>query len=220
MTETAGWRFAIDNQRAIDSHWQKRAAEMPGFFNGTIYMLASHEMAEGRFAAVLRPVEFKSFLYWRETGYPDAGLIDVFGSALIRSVEGHVLLGRQRAGNVNSGLSYLPGGFIDGRDVAEDGSVDIAASILREVWEETGIDPADLERVPGFILTQSGPQVSIAVELRSPLRSDDLRAAMLAAIAREADPELDDIVVVRSGADIASIPMPRYATALLRTLLP
>lgn len=181
---------------------------MPGFFNGRVLMMAAAsmqldpELGGGHFAGTLFEVEFKQFLYWRETGYRDPTVRDAFGSALIRSAEGHVLLGRQRAGNVNAGFAYPPGGFIDRRDVAPGGEVDIAASIAREVAEETGLDPGDLVPAGGFWLTRGGAQVSMAKEFRSPLSSDALRARMLAGIASDPEAELAGIHIVRGIADI------------------
>lgn len=214
------WPFAVMHRAAIDEHWAKRTPEQLGYFNGTVYVLVSQTLAGPDFAAVMRPVEFKNFLYWREQGFPETGVRDAFGSALIRSVEGHVLLGRQSAGNLNAGLSYMPGGFIDPRDVDEAGRIDIAASVLREAMEETGLDAADLGRVPGFILTRCGPQVSIAVEYRSPLGSDDLRAKIDRHLARDSGAELSSVDVVTSRAGIGSMPMPPFTTLLLQEVFP
>jgi 8-oxo-dGTP pyrophosphatase MutT (NUDIX family) len=212
------WAFADRYGAEIDAHWARRKADNPAFFNGTLHLMTRHDLAEGAFTAQLVRTDFKSFLYWRETGAPDRSVADAFGSALLRSVEGHVLLGRQRPGNINGGLAYLPGGFIDARDVVEDGAIDIEASIARELAEETGLEPAALERTPGFILTFLGPMVSIAAEFRSPLPAEELCAAISAHIAAEADPELAEMVVVRSARDLDGLDVAAYASVLLPAL--
>lgn len=216
---SARWAFADNNQSAVECHWRKSVAENPGYFNGKVYVLANGGIAGETLNGELAPVEFKSYLYWRDQGYPETGVRDVFGSALIRSSEGHVLLGRQSAGNLNAGLTYLPGGFIDARDVGADGCIDIEANVRREVAEETGLGAGELERVPGYRVTRAGPHVSLAVELRSALPAETLRARMLDFIAAEAAPELADIVVVKSGSDIDPRRMPLYAAVLMRHLL-
>lgn len=212
------WPYADQNTALIDAYWLRHAAAEPGLFNGTVFMLASEAQAAAAFSAVLTPVSFKSFYYWRAHGSPSADRHDVFGSALIRSSEGAVLLGRQRAGYLNAGLSYLPGGFIDPRDVGPDDRIDIAASIRREVEEETGLDEADLERVPGFVLTRCAHQISIGVEYRSSFGADALAAKIRAHLRRDAQSELADVEIVRSGADLAGLHMPPFAEVLLNRL--
>ncbi len=208
------WPYMHENAAAIDAHWQARTAANPRMFNGRIYVLASSDACPGRFSGELIKVDFKSFLHWKDSGYPDAGVHDVFGSALIRSAEGHVLLGRQRAGNLNAGLAYPPGGFIDERDVGDGLSIDIRSSTARELAEETGLDPRDFAIAPGYWLTRIGPMVSFACEFRSPLGSRELRAAALHAMGSAPDDELADLVVVRGVADLDGTVAP-FARALV-----
>jgi 8-oxo-dGTP pyrophosphatase MutT (NUDIX family) len=218
LVEPGTWEFAERNRDAIAAHWRDRLAGGAAYFDGTIHLMRSHSLDRGVFSARLLRTDFKSYLYWRDTGFADESVADAFGSALIRSTEGHVMLGRQREGNINEGLAYLPGGFIDVRDVDPAGKVDIEASVARELEEETGLSAAALERVPGFVLTFAGPLVSVGVELRSPLSSAALKAAILTHLAADPRSELADIVVVRSAADLAHVPMPGYALTLLSDL--
>lgn len=215
----AVWAFASQNAEAIDAHWQHCTEENPSYFNGTIYMLADHAIAGGIFSGTLLPVEFKAFLYWKENGQTGTAACDVFGSALIRSGDGAILLGRQRAGNLNAGLVYLPGGFIDPRDADAEGCVDIRASVLREVEEETGLLACTLAVSDGYLITTVGRQVSIAVELIGDGEAARLMAFMRDAVAHEAAPELEEIVAVRTLADLDPLPMPDYAAVLLRHVL-
>jgi hypothetical protein len=212
------WAFAEDRRAEIAAHWRNATAERPKLFNGTVYVLREGVLVGQTFRGTFVRTDFKSFLYWRESGYVDQSVRDGFGSAVIRSAEGHVLFGRQTGGNVNAGLAYPPGGFIDTRDVA-DGAIDIDASIARELAEETGLDPVELARAPGYLLTRAGPLVSIGIEWSSPLPAEALRERMLDHIRHQATPELADIVIVRAAGEIDTDRMPRHATALLRLLL-
>jgi hypothetical protein len=214
----AVWPFAERHKGEIETHWSRRRAENNTFFNGAIHLLQSQSLHDDTFAARFLRTDFKSYLYWRETGMTDKGVADGFGSALIRSAEGHQLLGQQREG-LNAGLAYPPGAYIDERDVAANGAIDIEASIGREMQEEMGLSRDEVDRVPGFILTFAPPLVSIAVELKSKLGAASLRARILDHIAQQADPELADIVVVRSVRDLAELRMPTYARILLAELL-
>jgi 8-oxo-dGTP pyrophosphatase MutT (NUDIX family) len=213
------WVFARDNAAAIDVHWERATLANPSYFNGRIYVLAHSQLEDGVFSGQLIAAEFKAFLYWKETGQTDTSVCDVFGSALIRSGDGAILLGRQRAGNLNAGLVYLPGGFIDPRDRDDDGRVDIRGSVLREVEEETGLKARTLAVSDGFLITTVGQQVSIAVEIVGDGDADQMMAFMREAVAYEAAPELDEIVAVRTVADLDPLPMPEFAQVLLRHVL-
>jgi len=214
------WDFAVANADAIEAHWQERRIQNPAMFNGTVHVLSKGMLTDDAFEGVLVPVGFKDLLYWKDHGYRDETAFDVFGSALIRSREGHVLLGRQTAGNLNSGLAYLPGGFIDHRDAGPDGTMDLERSILREVEEETGLRAHELTRGAGYILTIAGPLISLAAELQAALPAAELRASILAHIAKDTELELDEIFVVRNHADHRDLPMPSYARVLMEALFP
>lgn len=212
------WPFAQHRGKDISAHWKRSLSERPKLFDGTVYMLRGYALDAGTFNGTFLRTDFKSFLYWRECGYADADVRDGFGSSVIRSCDGHVLLGLQTSGNVNGGLAYPPGGFIDARDVLGT-AVDIEASIVRELGEETGLEPGSLVRVPGYVLTLAGPFVSIAIEWRSALPADALRMRILDHIQRQPAPELADVVIVRTRDEIDDRTMPVYARTMLRHLL-
>lgn len=217
------WAYASAQAAAIKAHWDAARRANPGYFDGTVLVMAACAGGAptdvgGTFTAQFHRTGFKSFLHWRENGYPEAGAADAFGSAILRSREGHVLLGRQSAGNINSGLAYPPGGFIDMRDVAADGTIDIAASIARELKEETLLDPASLTAMAGFLIVRTGSQVAIGREFRSDLPAEALRAQILAGLAADPDPELADIVIVRNTDSLVGLAVPDFATLALEAL--
>jgi 8-oxo-dGTP pyrophosphatase MutT (NUDIX family) len=216
---SAPWDYAAHHAAQIETHWHQRHRENPAFFNGVIHVMDAGTVANGWFQASFKRTDFKSFLYWREDGYPEAGAYDAFGSALILSREGHVLLGRQRAGNINAGLDYLPSGFIDQRDVAADGTIDIAASIRRELAEETGLTQAEIVEQPGFLIVRVGPLVSMVRTFQSKLGSADLRQQILTRLARDVEPELADIVVITSRADIQGANVPPYSALAIQAVI-
>jgi len=211
------WAFAARHEAAIAAHWEQRRLESSKLYDGVVHLLCECALEHNVFSATFLRTNFKSFLYWRALGYPKAGVRDCFGSAVIRSAEGHVLLGRQTAGNISQGLAYPPGGFIDECDV-RNGLVDIDAGTERELREETGLKTQGLVRTPGYLVTTSGPHVSIAVEWRSALPSDALKTLILDHVRRQAEPELADVAIVRSGSDIDAHVMPAFATVLLSDL--
>lgn len=211
------WPYQDTHGDAIATHWEKRHRQSPGLFNGIVHLLSSWHIEGGTFSGRFLKTDFASFLHWRESGHPDAGVRDCFGTAIIRSAEGNVLLGRQRPGQVNSGLLYPPSGFIDPADVGPGGRIDIVANIAREVSEETGLAAARLSWPSGFRICFSGAQVAIAREGCSTLAAAALRAAVLDFIAGEAEPELVDVVMVQSPACLGG-DTPAYARTLLGSL--
>ena len=216
--DASAWPYAAQHAPQIDTHWHRRRAENPAMFNGVIHLLHTEASATGAIAGTFLRTDFKSYLHWREQGFPEAGVRDGFGSALIRSAEGHVLLGRQRQGNINAGLAYLPGGFIDQRDVLTDGSIDLDASIVRELTEETGLTATDVSIAPGYIVTRRGALLAISREIVSPLSSQELRARILSHIGDDPQSELVDAVIMRSTADFDGTAMHPYARQLLTWL--
>lgn len=217
----AVWTYAVNHHDVIETHWKMACTANPGFFNGTVHVLKALAFDGGHVEGTVLPTEFKNFLYWRDEGFPaEARVEDVFGSALIRSREGHVILGRQRPGNINEGQAYLPGGFIDPRDVTAHNTIDVRASVAREVAEETGLDASVLMPAPGFIVTHAPPHVSFAVPYTSHLSSAELVARIRAHIDAQSEPELAEPVVITAPADMEGRAVTHYARILLSSPLP
>lgn len=213
------WHFARENAEAVAAHWQQRLQTNPAFFNGTVHLLGRFEIAEGQFTGELLRTDFASFLYWRDHGYPDKTMCDCFGSALLRSSDAKIILGRQAPGRINSGLTYCPGGFIDQRDVGADGTVDFASSVAREIVEELGYAPDTFTPSPGAYLTFDGQLLSVAIDHVSHLDADTLLRLARDHIAAEADSELEDVVAVAAVSDVQSLAMPGFMTPLLHRVL-
>lgn len=214
------WRYATDNAAAITALWQTQREENPGYFNGTVFLLARwHISDDGVFEGVFLEAEFKQYLHWRLNGFEPCGVWDGFGSGVLQSRDGGIVLGQQSAGNVNAGLSYPPSGFIDQGDVTATGAIDIDSSIAREIFEETGIDCVRLSRLPGYWLTFDQAQVSIAVEYLSGQSTLHLKQQIERHLASETVAELEAVHVVVSTDELSELALPEYAETLLPMLL-
>lgn len=209
----------MGNAVGIAANWHAQLVKNPSFFNGKIQILTRWKFEAGNFIGDFATTDFASFIHWRGLGFPDPTVRDCFGCAILRSDEGHILLGRQAPGNLNSGRAYCPGGFIDPADVRTDHSIDIDGSIRREIGEETGIDLAVLAREPGYIVVAAHASIAIGVVYRSALSANDLRAQIMAHIASETAPELADVLIVRTPADIADVKTSGYVAPLVQALL-
>lgn len=212
------WAYAGLNAAAIDAHWARRTSESALLFNGRVFLLTRNAIEADEFRGAFVATDFKSFLHWRESGHPEAGVRDCFGASLIVSCDGAVLLGRQRPGQVNSGLLYPPSGFIDPSDVAADGTIDIAGNMAREIAEETGLDARLLCWEEGFRIAFSGPQVAIGRVARSTMSASALSQAVRDHIARDERPELAGVETVHA-LDEAGSDLPAYARLLLASVL-
>jgi hypothetical protein len=219
-TNDSRWAFAEEFADAIEDNWRRAKSGNPSFFNGVVYLVSQVTFSEDVLEARLLRTDFKSYLYWRSLGFPDAGVIDGFGSALIRSADDRVLLVTQRAGNVNHGFAYLPSGFIDQNDVRSDGTIDIGASVAREVTEELGEAANGLHRTDGYLVARSGAQLCFAVLFSSPLTADAFAEALARHNETSDDPELDSVVPVATREELGSLTILPYARLLAEAILP
>lgn len=212
----ARWAFAEQNTADIASHWARRSAENPHYFNGTVLMLSDFSLSDdGCFSGLFLPTDFRSFLYWRESGQTDTSVRDTVGTALIRTSDDTILLCQQRAGHLNTGFTTPPGGFIDTRDVNQDGTIDIAQAVAREISEETGLGPPQLRQDAGFLVAVAGRLVSIAVPWTCGLTGADVVGIATDHIASDAEGELACALAVAPAAALETLNLPDYARVLL-----
>jgi 8-oxo-dGTP pyrophosphatase MutT (NUDIX family) len=94
--------------------------------------------------------------------------------AALRAQDGFVLA-EMGAHTANAGRIYFPAGTPDPGDVAQ-GQVDLAASVLRELTEETGLTPDELTIDPDWLVVDAGPYNACMKLMRSPLPALDLAA--------------------------------------------
>lgn len=211
------WRYAEEKAEAIAAYWHKRQAANPKFFNGRVFMMTEAGVEGGVLHGSVTETDFAASLYWREHGFEDADVVDLFAAAIIRCADGALIYGRQSPGHVNGGFAYPPSGFLDLKDVRSDGAADLAASAAREALEETGI--SDFSAEPGFLLVRQGPYLCAGFVLHSPLSSGEFLEKAGALIKAQDDAELEALMALKHKADIAAYPMRDYAKMIAEALL-
>ncbi len=214
------WPFASCEESAIRRHWAQRSASNPKFFNGRVYVMTSGALVQDCLVGTLAATDFAASLYWRETGYRDRTVVDCFGSAILLASDRALIYGRQMSGNINSGMLYPPGGFIDRRDFDSCGTADLDGSIAREVAEEMGINPGTLDRDAGYLVTKDGPLLSVGVIYRLAVPGQEFCAQVKALLASDAAPELEALIALACAAEAAAHAMPGYARRIAMALLP
>jgi 8-oxo-dGTP pyrophosphatase MutT (NUDIX family) len=205
------WPFADERRADIEAHFALRCREKPQLWNGRV-LLGRHPVFAGDcLRASYFETDFASFLAWRDWGFPDSGVFNGFGMGALRCSDGAFVLGEMADHTANAGRIYFPAGTPDLDDVKR-GAVDIAGSITREIEEETGLAPADYRAGAHWDCVVSGAAIAMMRILNVDSTGEALRARIEADLARQQQPELVAMHLVRTTADFTAA-MPRYVTA-------
>ena len=207
------WPFAQSRRAEIDAHFAQEKRKTPELWNGRV-LVGRKPVFEGeRLSADYFETDFASFLSWRDWGFPDKDVFNGFGMGALLSNDGAFALGEMANHTSNAGRIYFPSGTPDLDDIRGD-TLDIAGSVAREVWEETGLAAADYVAEPHWDCVFTGVAIAMMRILRIDMTGEALRARIEANLAREQQPELARIHLVRGLSDLTST-MPNYVTAYL-----
>jgi 8-oxo-dGTP pyrophosphatase MutT (NUDIX family) len=207
------WDFAAKRRVEIEAYFASLQRQNPAIWNGRVLLLHHQVVRDGVFHGDYLETDYASFAAWRHWGSPAAGVHDCFGAAAVIARDGAVLLGVMGPHTFNADEVYFPAGTPDPDDIVG-GKVDLDFSVRRELKEETGLDAAEFDVQPGWTCVVDGALIVQVKLLRSSQTADDLRERMLAHLRHENQPELSDVVIVRSPRDFVPA-MPRFVTAFL-----
>lgn len=194
------WPFAAERRAGIDAHFEGLRRRLPHVWNGRVLLMRDQALVGGTVRGTLFETDFASFMAWRDWGFPDAGVTNVFAMGALRTADGAFLLGEMAPGTANAGRVYFPCGTPDPSDL-HDGVVDLAGSVFREMQEETGLTPDDYAAGP-WAMVPAGPRLALIRLLQAPVPAEALCARIRAHLAGEAHPELAGVRVVRGPADL------------------
>lgn len=211
------WPFARERRVDIDAHFAKLKSDKPSLWNGQVLLGRAPRFDGDTFRASYFQTDFASFIAWRDWGFPDREVFNGFGMGALRSSDGAFLLGEMAADTANAGKVYFPSGTPEPADLAGD-VLDIAASVAREVEEETGLSPSDYRAEPAWTCAQSGTLIAMMRVLHVDAPAAALRDRILRNLAAQKRPELSDIHIVGDMAD-ATPAMPSFITAFLDNAL-
>ncbi len=136
-----------------------------------------------------------------------------FGMGALRCRDGAFVLGEMGQHTSNAGRIYFPSGTPDLDDISG-GAVDIPGSVAREVEEETGLRAADYRADGHWDCVVSGAAIAMIRILNVDLTGEALRARIEANLARQRQPELSAIHLVRGAGDLTAA-MPRFVAAFV-----
>lgn len=195
------WDFAHERRAEIDALFAELKRAQPALFNGRVLLMHRYAIDSGTMRGAFLETDYASFVAWQRWGREDVGIYDCFAAAAIQSADGALLLGVMGSHTYNAGQIYFPCGTPDPNDVADGSTVDFEFSVRRELQEETGLDPETLTVEPGWSLVFEGSLIAAIKVMRSPLAAEPLRALILQNMARERQPELADIRIIRGPTD-------------------
>ena len=214
------WPFAETERERIEAHWRELTTRNPALFNGRVLLQHQSRMettADGSRVLHARYFEtdYAAFVARRALGRAD-GVRNGFAMAALQGNDGAYLLGLMGPRTFNAGKVYFAAGTPDLDDLTADGNVDLAGSVSRELEEETGLTPDDVEAAPGWTAVIGSDIIAFMRAMTIDLPAEAARMVIRSRIAQQIEPELADIVIVRSLADIDEARMPPYMQAYLR----
>ena len=222
--EAHDWVFAREHAARLDAHWEKLRADRSSLYNGRVLLMHDWRITDEGHGAVLHSrhfeTGFKSFIGWRDFGFPDSTMRNCFSMAALRSADGAFLLGVMGGHTSNAGLIYFPAGTPDLCDITSDAKLDLEGSAVRELLEETGLDAAQMDIAPDWSVVDAGPRLGCMklIQAREDAAALCTRADRF--IAAQKQPELSAMHVVRTRADLVPALMPDFMLAWLEANLP
>jgi hypothetical protein len=207
------WPFADSRRAEIDAHFALKQVEKPQLWNGRVLLGCKPDFTGERLRADFFETDFASFLAWRDWGFTDKAVFNGCGMGALRCSDGAFVMGEMGQHTANAGRVYFPAGTPDLDDI-RDGTVDIAGSVVREVEEETGLTSADYRAAAHWDCVASGAVIAMMRILDVDAPGDALRARIEANLARQSQPELAAIHLVRNTGDLTAA-MPRFVTAFI-----
>lgn len=211
------WDFSRERAREIAAHWAGMVAAKPALFDGRVLLGHSLEHAPengGQLRAKYFETAFSAFMAWRDFGFPGRRVFNGFAMAALRSADGAFLLGEMGAHTASAGMSYFPAGTPDLDDIVGN-MVDLAGSVRRELREETGIEIAGADLDPVWTIVRLGGRVACMRPVRLAARADEIVAEVDAFLAREMQPELAGMRIVRTMRDLDALVVPEFIRVYL-----
>lgn len=204
------WKLA--HQSEIEALWAREQVERPWLFNGTVMLHRGLALDDGAITGISHRTPYAALLRLVRT-WPDEDIFHLFGSAVILSSDGAVMLIRMAARTANPGKVYAPAGSLDETDIVG-GTVDVDGSIRREAMEETGLDLSQADAESRLLCWRNRGLVAVFRRFRLAQTADQLVERIRTHVRTETDPEIEDAVVVRAPAD-AGPTTPPYMQAMI-----
>jgi 8-oxo-dGTP pyrophosphatase MutT (NUDIX family) len=207
------WPFAELRRDDIAAHFDARRQATPQVWNGRVLLMRDFAIRAGVLRGMYFEVGFAEFLAWRDWDFPDPAVVNCFAMGALCASDGAYLLGVMSDHTVNAGRIYFPAGTPDPDDVRGE-TVDLFGNVMRELAEETGLTAHDVSVAPGWHAVVESSRIALMKHVDVPWPASQVRTRILSHLASERQPELSDIRIVRSAADLDS-KMPHFVASYL-----
>jgi 8-oxo-dGTP pyrophosphatase MutT (NUDIX family) len=216
--EAYDWKWASNNRLAIEDHFARMRTQRPQLWNGRVLMLRRYQIEGAKISGAFFETDFASLVAFRSMGFPDHNVFTCAASVALRTKDGAFVLGVMAQSTANAGRVYFIAGTPDMGDVRADGAVDLIGSTLKELREEAGLVEADLRFDGNWHAVIAGSRVSLIRSAVCALTEAELLVRIRSYIASQEQPELSDVVSVRSRADFSPA-MPEFICGYLDAML-
>lgn len=213
------WAWRVRQADVIAGSWRRARVAKPALFDGRVLMMRGGEVAEDLYKGSFFETDFSAFLAWRDLDCPDASVRNGFGMAALRGSDGGYVLGVMGQHTANAGQIYFPSGTPDPSDVRE-GAVDLSGSVERELFEETGLRPADVRIEELWHVVEYGPRTGFLRPVAVDAPAAEVAREIEARLRRETRPELSGMHVVHRRADVDPARVPDFLVRWFERVLP
>jgi 8-oxo-dGTP pyrophosphatase MutT (NUDIX family) len=204
------WAWAEQNRDFIEANWKRRTADKPKMFNGKVLLLRNVEFEQDLCRNTYFETSYADFVAWIDSGYPDRNIANGFAMGALRGSDGAFICGVMGAHTTNAGRVYFAAGTPDLSDLRPDGTVDLASSLTRELIEETGLQESEFHVDDEWIIVQRWPTIALLRMVTLPMTAEEGAVLIRANIAKDPEPELQDVRIIRGVEDIDPKTMPLF----------
>lgn len=197
--------FERGREAAIAENWRLEVAATPAIYDGTVALLSEFGYDSGRLFGRCHAVRYSTFMYWRRDRVATAA--HAFAHPMLVSSDNALVAIRMGAQTVNAGRVYFAAGSFEPEDFPG-GRVDPHGNMVREVLEETGLDISSARRGRRHhaLATERGTVIFRRYFLDE--TAAGIAARIRAFVAGEAEPEIEEPVVIRDAKDLPDGLMP------------
>lgn len=219
----ADWAFDRDEDGRIAGHWRRRVEANPTLYDGIVLLANRVERRAREGGGVTLEIDlfetrFSRFLAWRDFGFPDRSVYNVFAMPALRSSDGAFLLGEMGPSHAQAGARFFPGGTPDLEDV-QNGRVDLHGSLVRELAEETGLGLEGAHIEPAWRVVFEAQRVACLKVIDWPAPAAEIAERVARYIAGEAKPELARAHMVHRREELDDPRLPAFMRLFLQDIL-
>jgi hypothetical protein len=212
--EPWSWPLAKARRAEIDAHFADLKRRRSVLWNGRVLMLHSCAVDNGMLRATAFETDYASLCAWRDFISPDPPVLNFFAPSAIRASDGAYVLGEMAPYTACARDVTFPCGTPAPEDIRGQ-SVDLMGHIRREITEETGLNPDELECEPGWSFVRGPNYLALMKRFFSFQTADELRSRIKSYLENQTQPEFSDVWIVRKAADFHPA-MAKFTIAFLQ----